>query len=217
MPRSCLCPGRCLSLVAFLERAAIHCICHREALVDHTTCTRGELQAEALTGRRHGQVEESHSTQPDIQAAQERHQEAEEVQILLEERGEKPARVSKATIEGHHDACLPCSGSSGTLEVCLYTPYHKISLTLPLLCRWTPSFSGTRFAEALHAVATICLPTITQCRCFLSHTREISINICQQLPVHAEIRKEAQHSQGGRRCFLDVVSRAAGVDIAAWR
>ncbi len=40
------------------------------------------------TAWRHGQVEESHSTQPDVQAAQEWHQEAEEVQILLKERGE---------------------------------------------------------------------------------------------------------------------------------
>ena len=52
------------------------------------------------------------------------------------------------------------------MEVCLHTPYQEIYLTLPLLCRWTPSSSGIRFAEALH-VATLCLPSISQCRCFL--------------------------------------------------
>ena len=72
----------------------------------HTNCTRGVLQAEALTGRRHGQVKESHSTQPDVQAAQERYQEAEEVQILLEERGEKPAYVSTLSYKWLRNACL---------------------------------------------------------------------------------------------------------------
>ena len=57
----------------------------------------GARPGAALQEQQDGQVEESHSAQPDIQGAQERDQEAQEAQILVEERGASTVDIDDQT------------------------------------------------------------------------------------------------------------------------
>lgn len=80
-----------------------------------------EFQHLSSSGRRltatwrHGQVEEPHSAQPNLQAAQERHQEAEEIQILVKERG-KNYFPSISLVKGICQQFLRAGASSGMTE-----------------------------------------------------------------------------------------------------
>jgi hypothetical protein len=65
---------------------------------------------------RHGQVEEPHSAQPDLQAAQEWHQEAEEIQILVKERGEKDLPCIYSPVKGICHRFLRASAASVMTE-----------------------------------------------------------------------------------------------------
>ncbi len=57
----------------------------------------GARPGAALQEQQDGQVEESHGAQPDIQGAQERDQEAQEAQILVEERGASTVDIDDQT------------------------------------------------------------------------------------------------------------------------